>query len=214
MPTLDHARFTTLLRRLGAGTDRSALFDDLARAWSEPHRAYHGLSHLASCLALLDAARASAVRADEIEAALWFHDAVYDPRAGDNEARSAGWAVTALTENDVRPDALSRIEVLVLMTRHDREPEDADQRLISDIDLAILGAAPEEFDRYDRAIRAEYAWVPANRYRRERGAVLRGLLGREQLYWTVPFLGRETSARANLTRALKRLQAIDSEERR
>ncbi len=207
MPTLDRARFRALLHRLSTGADPSALFEDLSRAWSEPHRAYHGPAHLASCLALLDATRASAVRADEIEAALWFHDAVYDPRADDSEVRSAAWAAVALSEIGAASDAVPRIEALVLVTRHDREPQDADQRLIGDIDLAVLGAVPEEFDRYDRAIRMEYAWVPADRYRRERGAVLRGLLEREPLYRTVPFRARETSARANITRALERLQA-------
>ena len=95
---------------------------------------------------------------------------------------------------------------LVLLTRHDESPSGAEGRLLCDIDLAILGQPTDDFDRYDRAIRLEYAWVPDPAYRRERAAVLRRLLAREPLYATRSFRERyELTARANLRRALAML---------
>ena len=77
---------------LGAQTINGGLFNQLVRAYGEPQRHYHTLQHLRECLAHWEAASALARRPEEVELALWFHDAVYDPRRSDNEARSAEWA--------------------------------------------------------------------------------------------------------------------------
>jgi predicted metal-dependent HD superfamily phosphohydrolase len=77
---------------------------------------------------------------------------------------------------------------------------------VLDIDLAILAADPAEFDEYERAIRAEYAWVPDENYRAARAKILQSFLDRERIYRTAPFAGREARARANIERALSRLR--------
>jgi predicted metal-dependent HD superfamily phosphohydrolase len=201
-------RFTVLARRLGAGTDPAPLAEDLLRRWAEPARTYHSLRHLDDCLTQLDAAAADPVDRDLVEAALWFHDAVYDPRRGDNESRSAELARESLANVGVAAARCDAVARLVLLTRHGEWPVDLEGRLVCDIDLSILGRAAAEFDRYDREIRAEYGWVPEAHYRRERAAVLRGFLAREPLYMTPYFRARyEQPARRNLTRAISRLEA-------
>ena len=91
-------RFIALARRLGARTDPAPVAADLLSRWSEPARTYHSLRHLDDCLAELDAAPTLGADGDMVEGALWFHDAVYDPRAGDNEDRSATLARERLTK--------------------------------------------------------------------------------------------------------------------
>jgi predicted metal-dependent HD superfamily phosphohydrolase len=200
------ARFAALCRRLGAIGDAAGIAGDLLRRWAEPGRAYHGLEHLEDCLARLDEAPPDGADRDLVEAALWFHDAVYDPRAADNETRSAQLARRALEELGVRSEIVSRVGDLVLLTLHREPPTDPEGRLLCDIDLAVLGGSAEDFDRYDQAIRLEYAWVPDSVYRRERAAILRGLLARAPLYATAYYRERyELPARANLERALARL---------
>ena len=199
-------RFTGLLRRLGAAQDNTALGDALLAAWSTPDRTYHGLAHLQDCLAQLDGAEADPATRDLVEAALWFHDAVYDPRVGDNEVRSAAWAAEALPAAGISVDLADQVARLVRLTaRHTPVPDLAGQ-LVCDIDLSILGRAAEEFDDYGRRVRVEYAWVPEPAYRAGRARVLQDFLHRDPLFQTPAFRRRlERQARANLRRALAAL---------
>jgi predicted metal-dependent HD superfamily phosphohydrolase len=202
---LDELRLRRLWHRLG-GVDASAPFPKLLEVYSPPHRAYHNAAHIADCLRQFDLARAEADRPDEVEAALWFHDAVYDTRAEDNEERSAAWAVKALTQTGVHPNVARRIGALIVATKHDREPNTRDARLLLDVDLSILGREPDEFEAYDRAIREEYQWVPEDRYRAERAAILEKFLQRTAIYQTEFFRTRlEAQARANLRRSIATL---------
>jgi predicted metal-dependent HD superfamily phosphohydrolase len=69
-----------------------------------------------------------------LELALWFHDAIYDTRARDNEARSADWPSDALVcLGSIRVDRIVR---LILVTQHDEIAADRDKPL-----LALLTAA-------------------------------------------------------------------------
>jgi predicted metal-dependent HD superfamily phosphohydrolase len=199
-------RFGELVLRLGAAGDPRALAGAVLAAWAEPGRRYHGLDHLRDCLAELDGAPADGADRDRVEAALWFHDAIYDPRAGDNEARSADWARRALAELGIPAAVADDVARLVSLTRHNDPAPDPSGRLLCDIDLAILGREPEAFDAYDRGIRDEYAWVPEAAFRATRTGVLAGLLARSPLYQTEHFRRRyEAAARTNLGRALERL---------
>jgi predicted metal-dependent HD superfamily phosphohydrolase len=201
-------RFTALARHLGASGDAATLADALLADYGEPRRAYHGTAHLIDCLARLDEASASGPTRDRVEAALWYHDAVYDSRADDNEERSAERAHRELTAVGVESAVATDVARLVRLTDHRSHPDDPAGRLVCDIDLSILGRSPQEFDAYDAAIRAEYAWVPEDRYRAARRQVLDGLLRRDPIYQTEQFRRRyERQARANLRRAVARLAA-------
>ena len=77
-----------------------------------------------------------------------------------------------------------------------------------DADLAILGAASDEYDRYAAAIRREYAWVDENAYRAGRSQVLQGFLHRPCIFHTADWAARaENPARCNLQREIDALAA-------
>jgi predicted metal-dependent HD superfamily phosphohydrolase len=46
---------------------------------------------------------------------------------------------------------------LILATRHESVPVDADAALLADIDLAVLGQHAPAFDEYEAGVRSEYA---------------------------------------------------------
>ena len=187
---------------LGAEPPQS-LMPSLLSAYAQPQRAYHTQQHLAECLAHFEAVQALAQRPAEVEIALWFHDAVYEVKAQDNELRSADWAAQVLTRAGIAAQVAQRVHALIMATCHTATPEDADAQLLVDIDLAILGAAPERFAQYDSQVRQEYAWVPSLIYGFKRKQVLRSFLDRPNLYSTIYFQQKlEQQARENLRKAI------------
>src|SRR5262245_18351172 len=84
------AGFARLLGTYGiAPADAYPIFDHLVAAYSEPQRHYHTLRHLDEVLRTVGKLRDYCHDPAAVELAVWFHDAVYDPRGQDNEARSA-----------------------------------------------------------------------------------------------------------------------------
>lgn len=178
----------------------------LVAHYSEPHRAYHNLTHIAEVLGWFD------VVADEVGwdapvdvyLAILFHDAIYDPAAphGDNETRSAKLAQ--------RHGARGHTAELILLTaRHgklSRAEIDRDAAHFLDCDTAILGSAPDVFDAYDAAIAAEYSHVPPDAYRVGRRSFLDKMRVRPRIFLSDFFHDRlHAAARANLERAIARL---------
>lgn len=197
------ASWSRCWRDLGAEGSGDDVRASLLVAYAEPQRRYHTLQHLGECLALLEPARALADRPAEVEAGLWFHDAVYDVNGRDNEARSAAWAERALLAGGAPAAVCSRVRDLVMVTRHHAEPADADQQLLIDIDLSILGAPPARFAEYEVQIRDEYSFVPEALFRQKRRSILQSFLDRERIFGTAHFHAqREAQARENLAHAL------------
>lgn len=199
-------RFAALWARLGGHGDVRPILDSLLRSWTEPHRRYHGLDHLLDCLARLDESPAVGEGRDLAEAALWYHDLVYQPGASDNEARSAELARAALLEGGAPDATAGEVARLVRLTDHGAAPEDPVGELVCDVDLSILGRPAGEFEEYERRIREEYRQVPDPLYRAGRARVLARLLSRDPLFRTDYFRHRyENSARHNLRRSLDAL---------
>ena len=193
---------------LGATGDGVALRDRMISAWSEPQRHYHTLRHLTDCLALFESSLHLAEHPAEVEIALWFHDAIYDLKAKDNEARSAAWAERALSRAGVAANIRGRVHDLIMATCHAARPTSTDAQLLVDIDLSILGADPERFDEYEVQVRQEYNWVPAPLFRRKRRKILIGFLARPTIYSTPWYQEQfEVAARANLQRSVARLRS-------
>ena len=188
------------------------LKQELSGFYRAEDRHYHNLTHIEAMLALAGDYRALLDDPEAVEAAIWFHDAIYDSKAKDNEARSAALAETKLVGR-TDPGRLGRISVMILATATHQLPrfDDAaathDASLFLDMDLSILGAAPDAFDAYERAVRREYGWVEEPMWRAGRGAVLKDFLARPHIFHTEEFRQRfEPQARLNMARSLETLQ--------
>jgi predicted metal-dependent HD superfamily phosphohydrolase len=184
-------------------TDGGPVFDLLVAAHSAPDRHYHNLEHLGEMFRA--AARLATITDDlaSVQLAIWFHDAVYDPRAKDNETRSADLATTLLGPIGVPRSELERVMKLILATAHLAEHPIAGDRetaILLDADLAILAASTERYRRYAADVRKEYAWVPDEHYRAGRTAVLNQFLARPRIYLTdLAHQEDEERARSNMT---------------
>jgi predicted metal-dependent HD superfamily phosphohydrolase len=100
------------------------------------------------------------------------------------------------------------IRELILITRHTEPPVNDLQRYIIDIDLAILGSAREHFDRFELAIRKEYAFVPEADFLHGRCTLLAAFLDRPRIFQTEFFYDRfEAAARSNIRRTIASLDS-------
>ena len=199
-------RWTALMSSFGVD-DNLEMFERITKAYAETHRHYHTAAHIDACLREFDSVRSLSRSGSEVEAALWFHDVIYDTRASDNELQSAEMASRFLTSAGASPSTCARVHSHILATAHKGEPVDDDARLVVDIDLSILGQDEQVYDLFERSVREEYKWVPSFLFRRKRIEILRSFLDRESIYGTNRFRQRyEASARCNLERAIRRLE--------
>ncbi len=192
--------------RLGVAAPDVAVFEALIACYCEPHRRYHTTQHLDECFLKLEELRTEATHPEEVEFALWFHDAIYDTKRQDNEAKSADWARAVANAANLPAAVGERIHTLILATRHEAAVHEPDEKVLVDVDLSILGAPPERFDEYESQVREEYSWVPAFVFRSTRREILRGFLTRASIFNTPKFAeAYEARARANLERSITRL---------
>ena len=187
------------------------LRSELVPAYAAPDRHYHDLRHIQALLSLADACADAIADREAVEAAIWFHDAIYDTRRSDNEERSAALAAARLA-GTANEDRIARIAAMIRATANHVVPDldDAaakrDCALFLDMDLAILGSPLDDFDAYEAAVRREYDWVPEPQWKLGRRAVLAAFLARPAIYATQRFqASHETAARRNLARAIARL---------
>lgn len=198
-------RWSRLMAAWGFGENQDT-YRAMVAAYAQKHRYYHTAAHISACLRRLDACVAQVNNPREVEMALWFHDAVYNPFSGNNELRSAAWAASFLAENHAPPETVDRVRSLIMATRHDAPPRSRDESILVDIDLAILGASAQIYDVFEKDVRREYKFVPGFFYRKKRAAILRHFLGRDRIFQNEPFISDlEGRARENLARAVSNL---------
>lgn len=192
-----------------------ALISGLKARYAEPQRHYHTWAHIEALLGHFDDIEKQLHDPTAVRWALYWHDAIYDPQAGDNEDKSAD-LLREQAPAELAAEQLERADCIIRATKSHQVPsgltteEASDLALFLDIDLSILGAPQAVFDRYETQIREEYEFVPADIYRQARGGILKGFLARERLYFSEHYYALwETTARENLQRSITRLERKD-----
>lgn len=220
--------------RLGCGsTGWQALGEELLDRWSEPHRHYHSVTHLASVLSAAAAlhrageptgeawgispegpstdtaaAGGDAGPAAPVLLAAWFHDAVYAGRAGADEGASAALAEERLEPLLPEPAVAETARLVRLTATHSPDQHDCAGAVLIDADLEVLARPPAAYRRYVQQVRADYSHVPEHEFAVGRAAVLERLLDRERLYRTPTGHRRwEASARRNLEEEAQSLRS-------
>jgi predicted metal-dependent HD superfamily phosphohydrolase len=208
MPNASRDNWCTFWKGLGATNDPAPIYSVLVAHYTETHRAYHNLNHIDACLGELGSARQLTKNAEALEAAIWFHDVIYDTHAKDNEELSAALARATIKTAGLPDRFADTVSRLILATKHTSGSSEPDEALLIDVDLSILGQPAETFDEYERQIRAEYSWVAKAVFAAGRAAILDLFLARDFIYSTEVFRKKyEARARANLRRSISHLKA-------
>jgi predicted metal-dependent HD superfamily phosphohydrolase len=178
----------------------------LIGAWSEPHRRYHDLAHLAAVLGIVDTLADAAADPTAVRLAAWYHDVAYDPLRSDNEEVSAARARIGLI-GLVDDETVAEVARLVLLTAgHDPAPDDPNGAVLCDADLAVLASPPAAYVGYASAVRAEYGHFSDAEFTAGRIAVLERLLALPALFRTPRARVWEAPARSNLAAELSLLR--------
>ena len=179
------------------------IFNILIAAYSEKQRAYHTVQHIYECLNLLESIRSELNDAHAVALALWFHDSIYDPKAKDNELKSAELFEQYMAQY-LPVNTVQKIKRWILATQKHALTNETDLQFLLDIDLSILAATPERFIQYEQQIQKEYAWVDPEVYLIKRKEVLVHFYQTEPLYQTTYFQKNfELNAKQNLKQILE-----------
>lgn len=177
------------------------LLIDLTRRYTEPHRKYHDMRHIADMLC-----KGAALGLTEVQVmAIWFHDAVYEPGNKDNEEDSADLAVQKLIAAGWPVERAQEVAEIIRDTKG-HKPSTEESKKVLDLDLSTLGGSWEDYQRNGRNIREEYGSMSDEDWNKGRGEWLREMLERERLFWTEWGTPLEEQARKNLQRDLDELR--------
>lgn len=94
------------------------LWTDLDFRYSSEKRFYHTWLHIDQMFRLRDRYVYLSREPDILEAAIWFHDAVYQPKSSQNEEASARLAETFLLHSSMRKERVHRVKALIRSTAY------------------------------------------------------------------------------------------------
>ncbi len=153
--------FATKYEKTDFDSLHRGLWRKLKLAYSMGDRNYHNLEHIARTLELADSMLPENTPDDDrnvLHIAVLFHDIVYDPKEKNNEQASA----EQLEEffKDIIPSPLiNEAKKLVMVTENRASAQTETERLMADIDMAILAADRKSYNEYRANIRKEYSHV-------------------------------------------------------
>jgi predicted metal-dependent HD superfamily phosphohydrolase len=207
--TLEDAWAADMAALRASGKIADDIYVDIRDRHCEPTRHYHGRSHLRALVELLRIYAPHIAAGAPSRLAIWWHDAIYDPQARDNEERSADLAREHLARLGADAATTDETVRLILLTKnHWNGPPTGDGDYFLDADIAILGAPPAKYAEYAAQVRQEYAWAPDPAYHAGRSAFLAAAIARARLFRTDIFESTYAAqARENMARELASLSA-------
>jgi len=206
---LKQGRFISLWERCtsaNANARGTEVYRDLKKRYSEAHRRYHTPAHIAHCLKLFDLASVKMDEPDAVEMSIWFHDAIYDASASDNEERSAKYFIRTCGK-DIDLKFQSKVRDLIMVTVHKELPLTPDERYMVDIDLSSFGLPWKKFLEDSEAVREEFRHMSDEEFYPTQKEFLQNLVARKHFCFTRFFRDRhEKAARENIARYLAMLE--------
>lgn len=160
------------------------------------NRPYHNMNHL---IQMRDAL-AEFIEIDEaLEAAINFHDLVYEAGSTENEKFSADIAA------DLYPEHAEFLVEAIMATKQHKATGNRKIDLFLDADMSILGMPWPQYDAYRKAVRKEYLAFGNDEYRSGRMAFLESFSGFITEEFNAKYLEQ---AKYNINRELNEFHGI------
>ena len=147
--------------------------EGIAARWCERQRVWHGPDHLRRMLAEITTMPAGDKR-DILFLAATYHDAIYDPRAANNEELSAALLLDHAA--DPHSSIIARAAEIIVASKWSEPPtEPLSARFFALDSYQLADDCPlHERLTYERAIFREYQWADGQTYRTKRREFLEG----------------------------------------
>jgi predicted metal-dependent HD superfamily phosphohydrolase len=177
------------------------VYQQLLDSYNEPQRVYHSIAHIECCLSIFDQVSHLLKIPDAVELAIWFHDAIYQLGASDNEQLSADLFMK-VTDGLFQDDFREAVYQHIMATCHSStQITDHDTQLMVDIDLSSFGLPWPEFFRDSKKVRQEMGHISDAEYYQKQIAFQQRLLGRPSFFYSDYFIEHyEAQARSNLAK--------------
>lgn len=144
---------------------------EVLERYNEAHRFYHTTEHL---LQVLESLQKKGSVSDELFLAAVYHDAIYDPRANDNEERSAELFIEHAKKSGLSKDQQQKIKQYILDTKTHKSSDPVSRQLLS-ADLEILDQPLDKLIDYEKKIFKEFQFADFKLYKPKRLEVLKSL---------------------------------------
>lgn len=197
---------------------RSKWWTIIQNKYTEDCRKYHNITHIYKMFQHFDCHQKLISLPKAVAYAIFFHDLEYDPKAGDNEEKSAELFHQFSKETGIgeKSDFATQVTELILLTKtHITEAHktsevfgNEDKHFFLDFDVSILGSDDKEYDSYAKNIQQEYNFLPVATYNTLRAKVLKSFLQIPNIFATQQFRERyENQARKNIQREILFLES-------
>lgn len=144
---------------------------EVLQRYKETHRFYHTTKHLLDVISELELTEKND---DELFLAAVYHDAIYDPKAENNEEKSVELFLKDVKQSALTKEQTKAIQELILTTKNHLATSEKSALLIN-ADLAILNKPLPELIEFENNIFKEYQFVDYNIYKSKRIQVLEKL---------------------------------------
>ena len=183
------------------------MWQKVAAAYSANGRFYHTLTHIQHMFTIADQLQAVTTDFTAVQLAIWFHDAIYQLNAIDNEILSADLFMT-LSESVIQPAIRQQVYQHIIATLHNgSQMLDHDSRYMVDIDLSSFGLPWEKFLQNSRHVREEMRHIPDEEFYPKQYRFQQSLLKHGRFYQTDYFFRNyEQSALNNIADYFVRLK--------
>ncbi len=200
----DHSRFRSLwLRQQQCNIPDGSpiVYQLLLDAYNEPQRVYHDIEHIECCLSVFGQVSHLLENPDGVELAIWFHDAIYQLGACDNEQLSANLFMN-ITDGLFQDEFRETVYQHIMATCHkSTKITDRDRQLMVDIDLSSFGLPWPDFLRDSKKVRHEMGHICDAEYYQKQMAFQQSLLSRPAFFYSDYFVEHyEAQARSNLAK--------------
>lgn len=135
----------------------------ISEYYYQPHRFYHNYTHI---MKMINEADDKKILSVELFLAIIFHDIIYDPKANDNEEKSAKLFIDMFGKNG------NEEIIQAILDTKTHIPTNELSKHLCELDLSILNGTITDFIEFENNIFKEYQFVDYSIYKEKRIEVL------------------------------------------